>query len=290
MKFRTVLGAGALFGAGCIGWGVYEAHHYHLRPHRLAVLPAGAAPLRILQVSDTHLRMENARLAAFLAGLGDQRFDLVIVTGDMLGEPRATERTARLLGGLQGRLGKYYVLGSSDYYAPVAKGYWWYFTRARKEPKKLNRTADFERILQAQGYTCLNNRTVHVDLLGTPTQITGLDDPFLHRDDRSLLRRSPEAAFALCVLHDPAPYQDVAAGGFDLAIAGHTHGGQIRMPLVGALATNSELPRRLALGASWVGRTLLFVTPGLGTSKFAPFRFLCPPEASVLELVPRGDG
>jgi len=60
--------------------------------------------------------------------------------------------------------------------------------------------------------------------------------------------------------------------------------------LVGAVVTNSTVPRRLALGASWVGRTLLFVTPGLGTGKFAPYRFLCPPEASVLELVPRGLG
>jgi predicted MPP superfamily phosphohydrolase len=117
-----------------------------------------------------------------------------------------------------------------------------------------------------------------------------MDDPFLHRDDRSLLRRNPDAAFAMCVVHDPSPYEDAARAGFDLVVAGHTHGGQIRFPLVGAVVTNSTVPRRLALGASWVGRTLLFVTPGLGTSKFAPYRFLCPPEASVLELVPRGLG
>jgi predicted MPP superfamily phosphohydrolase len=92
------------------------------------------------------------------------------------------------------------------------------------------------------------------------------------------------------VVHDPAPYQDAAQAGFDLVVAGHTHGGQIRFPLIGAVVTNSTVPRRLALGASWVGRTLLFVTPGLGTGKFAPYRFLCPPEASVLELVPRGLG
>lgn len=282
--------ATAAAGAGCVAWGIGEAHRYHLRTHRLAVLPPGAKPLRVLQVSDTHLRSNNNRLAAFLAGLAGESFDLVFVTGDMLGEPRAAERTARLLGGLQGRLGKFYVMGSSDYYAPIAKGYWWYFSKTRKPPKKLNRTAEFERILQAQGYISLTNTTVRVDLLGTPTQITGLDDPFLHRDDRSLLRRSPDAAFALCVVHDPAPYLDIARAGFDLAIAGHTHGGQIRMPLVGAVVTNSVLPRRMAMGATWVGETLLYVTPGLGTGKYAPYRFLCPPEASALELVPRGTG
>jgi predicted MPP superfamily phosphohydrolase len=287
-----VAGAGisAAAAAACVGWGVVEAHRYWIRTHRLAVLPPDAKPLRILQVSDLHLRMSGTRLAAFLSGLGDETYDLVLATGDLLGEPAAVERCARLLGGLQGRLGRYYVLGSSDYYAPRFKSYLDYFTKRRRPPTKPNRTDDFVRMLKEQGYEDLTNRTIRVNLKGTPTQITGLDDPFLHRDDRSLLRRSPDAAFAMCVVHDPAPYQDAAQAGFDLVVAGHTHGGQIRFPLIGAVVTNSTVPRRLALGASWVGRTLLFVTPGLGTGKFAPYRFLCPPEASVLELVPRGLG
>ncbi|MEA2592241.1 MAG: uncharacterized protein QOD62_2072 [Actinomycetota bacterium] len=283
-------GASAAAAAACMGWGVVEAHRYWIRTHRLAVLPPDAKPLRILQVSDLHLRLSSTRLAAFLSGLSEDTYDLVLATGDLLGEPAAVERCARLLGGLQGRLGRYYVLGSSDYYAPRFKNYLDYFTHRRRLPTKLNRTDDFLRILESQGYEGLTNRTVYVDLKGTPTQITGMDDPFLQRDDRTLLRRSPDAAFAMCVVHDPSPYQDAAQAGFDLVVAGHTHGGQIRFPFVGALVTNSTVPRHLALGASWVGRTLLFVTPGLGTGKFAPYRFLCPPEASVLELVPRGLG
>jgi predicted MPP superfamily phosphohydrolase len=283
-------GISAAAAAACVGWGIVEAHRYWIRTHQLAVLPPDAKPLRILQVSDLHLRMSSTRLAAFLSGLAEETYDLVLATGDLLGEPAAVERCARLLGGLQGRLGCYFVLGSSDYYAPRFKNYLDYFTKRRRPPAKPNRTNDFLRMLKEQGYEDLTNRTIRVDLKGTPTQITGLDDPFLHRDDRSLLRRSPDAAFAMCVVHDPAPYQDAAQAGFDLVVAGHTHGGQIRFPFVGAVVTNSTVPRRLALGASWVGRTLLFVTPGLGTGKFAPYRFLCPPEASVLELVPRGLG
>jgi predicted MPP superfamily phosphohydrolase len=290
VRLSRVALAGAAAGAGCVGWGVVEAHRYHLRTHRLPVLPPGAPPLRVLQVSDTHLRMSNVRLAAFLASLADETYDLVFATGDMLGEPAAVERCARLLGGLKGRLGSYYVLGSSDYYAPRFKSYVHYFTGRAKPPTTPNRTADFLRILEAQGWEGLTNRTIEVDLKGMPTQITGLDDPFLKRDDRSLLRRDAGAAFALCVVHDPAPYLDIAKAGYDLAIAGHTHGGQVRLPFVGSVVTNSTLPNRLALGASWVDDTVLFVTPGLGTGKFAPFRFLCPPEASVLELVEKGQG
>ncbi|HEU5003189.1 MAG TPA: metallophosphoesterase [Actinomycetota bacterium] len=290
MKLSRVLAAGAALGTAGVVYSVGEAHRYHLRIHRLPVLPPGAGPLRVLQVSDTHLRETNLRLAAFLAALSQEPFDLVFATGDLLGEPAAVERCARLLGGLKGRLGCYYVLGSSDYYAPRPKSPTRYFTKRRKKPTKTNRTADFLRMLEEQGYQSLTNRTVYPVVDGVPWQITGMDDPFLHRDDRRLLHRNPGAAFALCVVHDPAPYLDIAAGGFDLAIAGHTHGGQVRVPFVGSLVTNSDLPNEYSMGAHWIGDTLLFVTPGLGTSKFAPVRFLSPPEASVLELVARGQG
>ncbi|GAC1373656.1 MAG: metallophosphoesterase [Actinomycetota bacterium] len=289
-QLRRLLFGGAAAGAACVAWGVVEAHRYHVRYHRLAVLPMGAGPVRILQVSDLHLRLSTVRLAAFLSSLKEETFDLVLATGDLLGEPRAVERCARLLGGLQGRWGRYYVLGSSDYYAPRAKNYLDDFTKKRRPSTRANRTQEFLRMLHSEGYRGLTNRTEFLILNGTPTQITGMDDPFLHRDDRTLLHRSPDAAFALCVVHDPAPYLDVAQAGFDLQVSGHTHGGQVRLPGVGALVTNSDLPRHLALGATWIGRTLLWVTPGLGTGKFAPFRFRCPPEASVLELVPRGQG
>jgi predicted MPP superfamily phosphohydrolase len=281
---------GVIAGAAGAGWGVVEAHRYHLRTHRLPVLPPGVAPLTVLQVSDTHLRMGQVRLAAFLSSLSRDTYDLVFATGDLLGEPASVERCARLLGGLKARMGRYYVLGSSDYYAPKFKSYVHYFTRRTKLPTKLNRTGDFRRLLEAQGYEALTNRTIRRDLGGLAAQITGLDDPFLHRDDRSLLRRDPDADFALCVVHDPAPYLDIARAGYDLAIAGHTHGGQVRLPFIGSVVTNSDLPNALSMGAHWVDGTLLFVTPGLGTGKFGPFRILAPPEASVLELVPRGEG
>jgi predicted MPP superfamily phosphohydrolase len=67
-------------------------------------------------------------------------------------------------------------------------------------------------------------------------------------------------------------------------IAGHTHGGQVRLPLVGALVTNSALPPRLASGLIRMGGSALSLSPGIGTSKYAPFRFWCRPEAILLEL------
>jgi hypothetical protein len=271
----------------CVGWGLVEKNLFILRRHRIPVLPEGASPLRILQVSDTHLRVGNRRMERFLDCLAADPYDLVLATGDMLGEAAAVETCAPALNRLQGRLGRMFVFGSSDYYVPKFKGYFDYFTKRQRHGKIANRTSDFRRLLTDQGWTDLTNFTVALDLEGTHTQITGLDDPYLHRDDRSLLVRSPEAEFALCVVHDPAPYLDAARAGFDLIVAGHTHGGQVRLPFAGALVTNSKLPRQYARWQSQIDQTTLFVTPGLGTGRYAPFRFLCRPEASVLELVPR---
>ena len=81
----------------------------------------------------------------------------------------------------------------------------------------------------------------------------------------------------------------MADDGFDLLFAGHTHGGQVCVPLVGALVTNCDLDRRMAKGLHRWPRSdaWLHVSAGLGTSPTAPVRFACPPEATVLTLIPR---
>ena len=79
-----------------------------------------------------------------------------------------------------------------------------------------------------------------------------------------------------------------AADGYDLVLAGHTHGGQLRLPIYGAIVTNCGIDRSRARGASrWGSHMRLNVSAGLGTSPFAPARFCCPPEASLLTLVAR---
>jgi predicted MPP superfamily phosphohydrolase len=86
------------------------------------------------------------------------------------------------------------------------------------------------------------------------------------------------------VVHSPDPAPELVALGYDLVVAGHTHGGQVRIPFVGALVTNSHVPRGLSMGLIRMGPSYLHVSPGMGTSKYAPFRFLCRPEATLLEL------
>lgn len=281
--------AGGLTGAAiaCVVWGIFEAKMFRTVHYQIPILDKGSAPIDILQVSDLHLRTDLSRLIRFVRSLGDKTYDFVLATGDLLGEPDAVDVCSSILNGLHARHGRFVVFGSSDYYAPTFKNYADYFLGRRRHGTKRNPTAEFLGQLEAAGWTDLTNTTAFTKHGDRSIQWTGMDDPYLKRDDRSVLVRKEGADLAICVVHDPAPYLDSAKAGFDLQISGHTHGGQVRFPFVGALVTNSTLPRNLARGLSRVGGSWLFVTPGLGTGRFAPFRFLCRPEASVLRLVPR---
>jgi hypothetical protein len=292
VKSARLLGAAAGAAGVCIAYGVGEARRYQTRRHVIPCLPPGAAPIRVLQVSDTHMQASNRRMQAFLATLAGEDYDVVIASGDMLGGTDSVELVAEALNGLKATTARIFVLGSSDYYVPKLRSYFRYFKppgfRRRRRRRNRNRTEEFRRLLIEDGWMELSNRTIEIKLGMLRTQVTGLDDPHLFRDDRTMLVRDPAADFAVCLVHDPSPYEDAARAGYDLVITGHTHGGQVRLPLVGALVTNSTLPRRFARWTSRLGdATWLFVSPGLGTSKFAPFRFLCPPEVSILHLQPR---
>ncbi len=274
-------------GAGAAGYAFLEARLYRTRSYTVPVLHPGASRITILQVSDLHLRLRRQRLIRFLESLEGHPQDLVLATGDLLGDPEAVGECLRLLNGLEAKGGRYFVFGSSDYYAPTLKSYLDYFLGRRRHGTARNPTRAFRHGLTGAGWQDMNNTTVRTTVNGTSIQLTGMDDPWLHREDRSLLVREADADTAVLVVHDPAPFEDAFEAGYDLVIAGHTHGGQVRLPLIGAIVSNSTVPPRLARGLSNVDGSWLFVTPGLGTGKYAPFRFLCRPEASILHLVPK---
>jgi predicted MPP superfamily phosphohydrolase len=264
-----------------------ERRWYRVGRYRLDILPAGGTPLSVLHLSDIHLTTGDRGKRRFLAGL--PRADVTVVTGDILGEPEAVEEAATVLRAVRGRLASLFVLGSNDLFAPQPLNWFRYFVPAdrRKQPvAQRGRAPDLIRLLEADGWVHLRNRKYDRQANGLRMEILGLDDPHIHRVDlRVAPRRSPDA-LGLAVVHSPDPAPELAALGYDLVVAGHTHGGQVRLPVIGALVTNCSLPSRLARGMSRLGRSYLHVSPGLGTSKYAPFRFLCRPEATMLDLQP----
>lgn len=283
--FLVLLAAGALVVAYAV---LIERRWYRLRRHRLAILPTDTAGLTVLHLSDLHLLRDDEGKRRFLASL--PRADVVVITGDVLGEPEAVEFAAAALRPVRGRVASLFVLGSNDLYAPRPNNPFRYFVpndRRRRLLGRRGRAQDLVRELERDGWVHLRNRKYGRRVDGVPMEIVGLDDPHVHRADLSVAPRTTPDAFGLAVVHSPDPAPELAALGYDLVVAGHTHGGQIRLPLVGALVTNCSVPTRLARGLARLGGTYLHVSPGLGTSKYAPFRLLCRPEATLLELSSR---
>lgn len=288
--------AGTLtLGVATLGYAVgIERQHWTLRTAELPVLAPGARPIRVLHVSDLHMLPGHKSKQRWVAALNELEPDLVVNTGDNLSHRQAVPYVLRAFGPLLDRPGVF-IFGSNDYYAPKPKNPARYLMprgkkkriHGRKLPWRDLRAAFLER-----GWVDLTHVRRTIDVAGQTIFAAGLDDPHLRRDRYPEIAgpADPAATLRLGVTHSPEPrvLDPFAADGYDLVLAGHTHGGQLRVPGIGALVTNCELDRSRARGVSrWGAHMWLHVSAGMGTSPYAPARFACPPEASLLTLVPR---
>jgi uncharacterized protein len=299
----TTVGTAVVAGTVAVAYSsLVEVRWFALRRATLPVLPPGRAPLKVLHLSDLHLTPGQRRKQAWVRGLADLEPDLVVNTGDNLADPESVPVVLDALGGLLDVPGVF-VFGSNDYFAPTLRNPVRYLlpddgqrnTRSPKLPYGELR-AGFER----HGWTDLTNRLDSLRVQGTTFAFAGVDDPHLRYDDLGAVSgpADPSADVRMGVTH--APYLRVldqfARDGYETVLAGHTHGGQLCLPVKGALVTNCDLdtgrakglhrhPADAAPGAP--GSSWLHVSAGVGTSPYAPVRFCCRPEATLLTLTPR---
>ena len=277
----------AVLGVGCVLYGIFiERFRYRVVRHRLDILPAATArPLIVLHLSDLHFVRQDPRKARFLEALPTP--DVTVVTGDFLAEPEAIEAAVHGLRPVRGRLASWFVLGSNDYFVPKPLNYFAYFSKGRKRrPARRGRGPELIRALEGDGWEDLTNVHHDVSLEGIDIELLGLDDAHIRRHDLRVAPRRAEERFGFAVMHSPDSAPEAAALGYELIVAGHTHGGQVGLPFIGALVTNCTMPPKLASGLIRMGAAVLHISRGLGTSKYAPFRFWCRPEATYLELRP----
>jgi uncharacterized protein len=291
--------AGAVAGAGVTAYAAWEARAYTLRSVTMPVLPSGAAPLRVLHLSDLHVTPGQSRKREWIRSLADLEPDLVVNTGDNLAHLEALPVVVESLGPLLDVPGVF-VLGSNDYYAPTLRNPLKYLlpddgtrnTHTAKLPWREMCDA-----FSARGWTDLTNRRTSTRVRDLTLAWAGVDDPHLEYDDLVAVAGPADAGADVRVAIAHAPYLRVldqfARDGYDAIFAGHTHGGQVCVPWYGALVTNCDLePARVRglhrhpgdsrpgdPGSSW-----LHVSAGLGTSPYAPIRVACRPEATLLTL------
>jgi predicted MPP superfamily phosphohydrolase len=284
------LGVASLGVAG-LGYSLWEAKQFRLRRVELRVLPPGERPLRVLHLSDLHLTPGQRDKQEWVRRLGTLRPDLVVDTGDNLAHQDAVEPTLKALGPLLDLPGVF-VMGSNDYYSPRPKNPLRYFdpdSDRRVHGEELP-WRDLRDGFLAAGWTDLDNERATVKVDGRRFDFVGVDDAHLGLDNYPDVSGPADGSADLSIGVTHAPYLRVldamAADGFPLVFAGHTHGGQLCVPGVGALVTNCDLPRSQAKGLHRRGTQWLHVSAGLGTSPYSPVRFACPPEASLVTLLP----
>ena len=290
---RLALGTVTTGAAGIAYAAGYERRRWTLREAALPVLPQDSRPLRILHVSDLHLMPGQDSKKRWVAELAALEPDLVVNTGDNLAHPKAVPGVLNALGPLLQRPGLF-VFGSNDYFGPTPKNPARYL---KKSERRIHGAPLPWRDLRAgfveHGWQDATHQRLFLDVDGRRIGVVGVDDPHLSLDRYDSVSGPMTADLRLGLTHSPEPrvLDAMAADGLDLVLAGHTHGGQLRLPGYGALVTNCGIDRSRARGASrWGAHTWLHVSAGMGTSPYAPVRFACPPEASLLTLVPRPTG
>ncbi len=297
----TVLGTVGAVGVGAAVWGIgIERYLFTVRFHDVPVLPEGAAPIRVLHLSDAHMAPWQHRKQEWIAALAELQPDLIVNTGDNMGHAEGLRGLRSAFDPLRGVPGVF-VHGSNDHTAPSPRNPFKYFTgpsKVKHAPESLDTDALDRYLADELGWLDLNNRVGSVDAGGLRIGAFGVSDA--HRGwDRldvlpDLVAGLGDNDLTIGVTH--APYRrvldDFVDLGADAIFGGHTHGGQVRVPGFGALVANCDIPLNQARGLSeWthLGRTVpLNVSAGLGHSIYAPVRFACRPEASLLTLIPRG--
>ncbi|WP_287221289.1 metallophosphoesterase [Rhodococcus sp. (in: high G+C Gram-positive bacteria)] len=289
----TRVAAGSV-GAAALGLGyatLIERNAFTLREVTVPVLAQGASSLRVLQISDLHMMPAQKRKQNWLRDLDALDPDLVVNTGDNLSHPKSVPAVVQALGGLLARPGLF-VFGSNDYFAPVPKNPFRYFDRDHDRvyghPLPWG---DLRAAFSERGWHDMTHVRRDIEVGGVRIAVAGVDDPHLERDRYDTIAGPADrsADLRLGLTHSPEPrvLDRFADDGYDLVLAGHTHGGQLCLPFYGALVTNCGIDRSRVKGPSrWGAHMQLHVSAGLGTSPFAPARFCCRPEATLLTLVP----
>jgi predicted MPP superfamily phosphohydrolase len=266
---------------------------YKVRNAILPLLPKGARDIRVLHFSDLHLTPNKKREIADIKSFAYLKPDLVISTGDFLAHKDSVKTVIAALDDLLDLPGLF-VFGSNDYYAPQFKNPLSYLRKVNGVRKLGNKLPwqSLQKQLVKRGWQDLNHNKVKLKVNGVVIEARGTDDAHLELDDYRKVegKVSKAADLAFGVTH--APYERIIAAmaqdKLDLIFAGHTHGGQIRLPWFGgskSLTTNCDLENWRSRGVTKVNdEPWLNVSAGMGMSPFAPIRFACPPEVSLITL------
>jgi predicted MPP superfamily phosphohydrolase len=270
-----------LFLAANLGFGLVQVYGYVVEPLLVETtelslafddLDPTAPPVRVIQIADLHVERYSFRENDVIQRVNAFQPDIIVLTGDYLNlsrlnDPTAAEHFRRFASQLEAPYGTYAVRGTVE-----------------PTPESM------ARLVQGTGLVWLEQETVTVNVRGQPVTLAGV--ACSHEQELDAVRLTetldgvPASAFTILLYHSPDLIREAAGHQVDLYLAGHTHGGQIRLPFYGPLVTFSRYGRRYASGLFQEGGTTMIVSRGLGFEGMGlpRVRFLCRPEIVSLEL------
>ena len=272
--FQLMVGLGLLAGALLCYSFFIEPYLLVVRHYQIQVQESGEERVRLVQISDLQLGENYSlrQLRKVVNKIQKQHPDMIIFSGDLFEDYKICgteleEDVTALLGELEAPLGKYAVWGNRDYGGGAERAY--------------------RRIMQASGFHLLCNAYETVQLAdGQKMLLCGLDDSLFGKPDSSIFAEfaGQESSYRILLLHEPDVAQLLSYSDFHLILAGHSHGGQVRLPFFGGLKTvlAQEYVRQFYTLNEKTGLRL-YVNTGLGTSHLA-VRFGVPPEIAVFEI------
>ncbi len=233
----------------------------------LDALPEALSGLRVVQISDIHhgLFLPQKWLAQAVKQANRLRADVVVLTGDFVTYSRANiEPAAEILSRLRARYGVFAVLGNHDF-------------RVGADAVTM--------ALRRHRIKVLRNQHITVQFGGASLYVAGVDDYGYGADVRRAVRGIPRDAATVLLAHNPRIISLASRHGVSLVLSGHTHGGQVNLPLLGTVYGRSPERLRYKIGWDRLGATQIYVSRGIGTIVL-PWRLRCPAEITHLELLP----
>jgi len=250
-----------------------SGNHFTVNDERiwLDALPSAFHGLRVVQISDIHygLFLSKEWLSEAVRQANRLNPDIIALTGDFVTYSRRNiEPAAELLGRLRARYGVYAVLGNHDF---------------RVDPEAVASA------LRRQRIDVLRNRHVQLWFGGESIFLAGVDDYGYGADLRRAMRGVPPGAASILLAHNPRVIHLASRNNVSLVLSGHTHGGQVNLPLLGSVYGRSPERLRYKIGWDRMGATQIYVSRGIGTIVL-PWRLRCPAEITHLKLLQGASG
>ncbi|MSR77987.1 MAG: hypothetical protein EXS63_07180 [Candidatus Omnitrophica bacterium] len=277
----TAMGAAAVY-----GWSRWvEPRWFQINHHQILVEKTLHKPLRILHLSDIHFAEHNPHLFRFFDRLGQEEVDLIFVTGDIIDLDEGIDRCIYNLKKLRPAQGIYAVMGNHDHYRYEVRDTIMGNFFGEPHPATTNDVKRLVRELQTMGVHVLTNESQTIEYHGTSLRIHGVDDPTTGKADVEAVRKNlMPGKMNLLLTHSVDALAAFEEGEIDVSFSGHSHGGQIRFPWIGAIFKHTRMGRHYVDGIKKLKGTHCAISRGIHAGRSIRNRLLCPPEAILLEI------